>query len=178
MGDTTTNRSYRIPASTDTAASLTDYWRNLGSDIDVDMGTIFGAWTDGAAAGTAWTGSTTNPVIGNGVFAHRYRQVGKTVWWQGIMVAGSTTTFGSGFWQLAWPVTPSSAASTFGKVLGVAFAQDSSAGNSYMGAIKSNTTSAARLIFGSPATSDVTPTVPFTWANGDRFTWSITYEAA
>lgn len=44
MGTTTPNRSYRIPQSTDGAANLTDYWINLGTDVDTDIGAIMSAY--------------------------------------------------------------------------------------------------------------------------------------
>lgn len=40
MGDTTSHRAYRKPQSTDGAVNLTDYWRNLGDDIDADMNVV------------------------------------------------------------------------------------------------------------------------------------------
>lgn len=40
MGDTTTNRAYRKPQSTDGAVNLTDYWRNLADDVDGDMNVV------------------------------------------------------------------------------------------------------------------------------------------
>ena len=42
MGDTTSNRAYRKPLSTDGASGLTDYWRNLADDVDADVAEIVG----------------------------------------------------------------------------------------------------------------------------------------
>jgi hypothetical protein len=40
MTDNTANRGYRIPETTDAAVNLTDYWRNLGDDVDADVAAI------------------------------------------------------------------------------------------------------------------------------------------
>lgn len=64
------------------------------------------AWTaDGRAASAIWQAATTNPAIGNGTVASRYILAGHLLIWNVRIVAGSTTTFGSGTWQLISPFT-------------------------------------------------------------------------
>lgn len=61
-----------------------------------------GAWTSYTPT---WTGSGSNPAIVNGTLAGYYKQVGKTVFVRILMVAGSSTTFGTGTYSWALPVT-------------------------------------------------------------------------
>ena len=65
---------------------------------------IQAAWTvDGRASSVIWTAVTTNPVLGNGTLTSRYMRIGKTFDWQVLITMGSTTTFGTGSWQLTLP---------------------------------------------------------------------------
>jgi len=119
----------------------------------------------------AWTTNGTAPVIGNGTLAGRFRQVGKTVDAFVKLVAGSTTTFGTGSWFLTLPVP--------------ALAADSQVGNAkYLDATIKGwgghcwLFSTTQLGLYTPTASDVTNTNPFTWGNGDSATASITYEVA
>lgn len=59
------------------------------------------AWT---AYTPAWTGSTTNPVIGNGTLVGRSGRIGKTiVGCKAVVLGGTTTTVGSGVYSLSLP---------------------------------------------------------------------------
>lgn len=62
-------------------------------------------WTpDWTTYTPAWTASTTNPSIGNGVLTGRWRQTGeKTYELQITIVVGSTTAIGSGQYALSLP---------------------------------------------------------------------------
>jgi hypothetical protein len=62
----------------------------------------------------AWTATTTNPVIGNGTVQGGYRRIGNLVEFWIFLVAGSTTTYGSGIYQLSLPVTLTSNNFNFG----------------------------------------------------------------
>ncbi len=136
-------------------------------------------WT-GYDPAPLWTASTSNPAIGNGFSTGGYvRNVTKAMDY-GIIVAGSTTTFGTGTWRLGWPVTPSSLANTGGGFIGSCYVQDNSAGAQYVSQLVSSSTSFMTIIT-SPTTvtaNTVTPTVPFTWAQSDRFSWFRLWEAA
>jgi hypothetical protein len=55
-----------------------------------------------------WTGTTTNPVIGNGTIEGFYQTVGKQVRGFFKIEMGGTTTFGSGLYRVSVPVTPNS----------------------------------------------------------------------
>lgn len=142
----------------------------LASDFDAYENAT-ASWTDFAPS-VQWTASTTNPVLGNGTIAAEYRQVGKTVTYNGVINMGSTTTYGTGDWRINLPV----AAAGGGKDVGVATLIDSSAQtNSRPGSSELVTTSTLRFL---STTGRVDATNPFVWATGDALRWAITYEVA
>ena len=59
----------------------------------------------------AWAASTTDPALGNGTLTGAWTQIGKTVHWRLRLAAGSTTTFGAGYYQFTLPVAASGLAS-------------------------------------------------------------------
>jgi hypothetical protein len=71
--------------------------------------TEYGAWTSFTPA---WTSTGTAPVVGNGVFACKYMRLGKTVWVKFQFTPGNTTTFGTGIYTFALPVTSASTTPT------------------------------------------------------------------
>ncbi|MEV7908381.1 hypothetical protein, partial [Streptomyces anulatus] len=134
---------------------------------------LYASWTSFTPT---WTGSTTNPVIGNGTLAGAFLQVGKTIHFRIAMVAGSTTTFGSGTWSFNLPVAAAAVQSA------AAFADDFSASARYPGAawLTSGVTAAGvfRVLFGAGGNTGASSTVPFTWAQSDRLHINGTYEAS
>ena len=120
-----------------------------------------------------WTGSVSNPAIGNGVLTGRYLQIGKVVHFRIDLLTGSTTTFGSGNYAWQMPVTASTSVNT-------AFTArlfDNSASTYLIGvAVPVSTTACALTTHGSTAVA--TPTVPITWGQDDRLLIAGHYEAA
>src|SRR5262245_48492280 len=55
---------------------------------------------------TSWTGTTTNPAIGNGTKTSAYIKAGDRVDFYISITMGSTTTFGSGIWAVTMPFAP------------------------------------------------------------------------
>jgi hypothetical protein len=84
------------------------------------------------------------------------------------MTAGSTTTFGTGVWSFALPITNRS---TLG-VYGSARALDSGVAY-YVGTAEIGSTLIV-VSFGGSATQ-AQSTVPFTWATGDSLYLTVTY---
>lgn len=124
-----------------------------------------------------WTGSTTNPVIGNGVVFGFYMQLGKMVHCWGSVTAGSTTTFGSGTYRLSLPVAAD--ANLIGPVGQFHFRKVAT--NDYLaaaGQIVTSTTISISVGSTYPSNSSWQPTTPFTFASGDSCRWSMTYPAA
>lgn len=119
-----------------------------------------------------WTASTTNPAIGNGTLAGRYRRPTDSDWliYEVRMVAGSTTTFGSGFWIFSLPFDASANSVLFsvGSVYLSDFGTISRVGVSRF-------FSATQLIIDSDQ-GVVASGVPFAWANGDEARIQTIYE--
>jgi hypothetical protein len=123
-----------------------------------------GSWTP------LWTASTTNPVLGNGSLSGQYTLIGKRCWCDLWLVAGSTTTFGSGVWYFSQPFT--------------------SDGYHYIGVAKANKPGVANFVtavrLASPTTIDlpvdnstyITETIPVVWADGDSLNASWSYTIA
>jgi len=144
--------------------SVWDYYIKNDSSIK----SIDDAWTSFTPT---WTGSVTNPAIGNGTLTGAYIQIGKTVIYKGKMTAGPTTTFGSGDYRMSLPVT---AKENLG--IGSAYFLDTGTAQYSAGCRIAATT---YIVFPYHAGSYVArSTNPFTWASDDMIEWTITYEAA
>lgn len=136
-----------------------------------DFANSFGPWGS-YGSGSSWTASTTNPTLGNGTWSAKYRQTQKTIDFNIVLTIGSTTTFGSGLYAFALPVTPATDFCCSVILL------DSSAGQRYSGTAWCTVAGGVnRLIFGS-GTAGATGTSPVALATGDQIIVSGTYEAA
>lgn len=163
-----------------------------------DGGVADGAWFDDITAAVndhenrispgwttytpSWTGSSSNPAIGNGTITGRYRRTSGTsdlVLLELYLRAGSTTTYGSGFWSFGLPVN--------------AHAQSvlASSGTAYFydtGTITRSGTCRLLLdpaspgglgnvlILDHPTLGPITNLVPHTWANTDILSAQIQYQ--
>jgi len=157
-------------------------WNATGSTWD-RMAKFSEIATELAAAYTwqsftpVWSSSSTAPSIGNGTRVGRYIQIGKLVTYQGKILFGSTTTFGTGIYSFTLPVTAANDGPI--SMVGSAYLRDESASSAghFLGAAIINplvSTTALNLYGGTNAV--VGQTVPFTWANTDSMSWSITYQ--
>lgn len=123
-----------------------------------------------------WTGATTNPVLGNGTKTGAYVQAGDVVDFYVSIAMGSTTTYGSGAWILTLPVAPASLRWMF-----TGTARDSSAGTTFP--LSGEISGSLLLLRSFPTTagnafSNVTASVPMTWATSDELFVSGRYRAA
>ena len=131
------------------------------------------ALTEWATYTPAWTSTGTAPAIGNGTLTGRYCKAGNLCHFSIYLLAGSTTTFGTGYYQWSLPAT----AATLYHLCG-AQGYDSSAASVATGLAWVAPTlgyvevSAAT---GFPALKWAA-TSPFTWADGDWVRISGTYE--
>lgn len=113
-----------------------------------------------------WGSSGTAPAIGNGTLSGRWRYVGeKLISVMFIMVAGSTTTFGTGGWTFSLP-SPFTAAANWCIVTGMTY------GGTYFPSHGLSTTTLF-YPYTATATADVritaiSATVPFAWANTNQ----------
>ena len=125
----------------------------------------------------AWTGSTTNPVIGNGLSEGRYKQVGNTVHVWMMVTMGSTTTFGTGEYKISLPVTARAISHV---VLNLVMNNEGT--RLYNSLAHNGATTSLSLDSDNVTlfwdTGVVTNTAPFTWADGDWFIVSGSYEAS
>lgn len=133
-------------------------------------------------AGIAFTPTLTNMTIGNGSQTHTYQQVNKFVIVHGYITLGSTSTVSNSI-DITTPVTAKSYGAT--TPIGQAFFYDSSSGVTYT----------ASVVIGSAATTVVTlvvngvsgaytvrtemsSTVPMTWAVSDQIRYQYVLEVA
>lgn len=123
------------------------------------MTALGAAWTTYTPT---WVSSGVQPVIGNGIMAGAYLQLGKTLFVRVVLIPGTTTTFGTGTYSFSLPPGCVSAAE---QAL-AARLWDTSTGTAYEGAAGAGAASALlNVVVGS---AFVTPTSPFTLANGDN----------
>lgn len=153
------------------------YAADIGA-INTAVHGVVDAWTDYSAS-ISWTASGTAPALGNATVASCYMQANKLVTWQGSIFFGSTSTFGTGNYTIAWPVTPAAAVVSSSGITGSAFFYDNSASTARQAGIcVSNGTLGIQFYPGGGTLGVVGQLVPFTWAVSDRLIWCITYQAA
>ena len=129
-----------------------------------------------------WTASTTNPSIGNGTLVGRYRQNTNAVMGRVVMVAGSTTTFGSGFWRFLAPVEPLVANESIHYGVGVWYGENSAV-QGYNGTTRVRWISSVANLEPGYTTSNgafslLTATAPFSWGVGDWVALNFFYEVS
>ena len=127
------------------------------------------AYTPPWSAGTA-------PALGNGTLTGSYMMIGKTVHFRMRLLAGTTTTFGTGSWQFTMPVT--GATSTTRSQMFPAVAFDSSAAAHYLGLAHNVSSTGFQIIYTTSTVNFNGPNTPMTWATSDTLTVSGTYDAA
>lgn len=131
----------------------------------------------------SWTPTWTNLTLGNGTVVAKYTQLGKAVFCRLSIVFGSTTSV-SGDVQFTLPVTRAAMAGTASVTpIGQSTAFDTSASLVVQGCVVNfSTTKGALRVYDASGTY-VKPVVtssivPFTWATGDEFVATFSYEAA
>lgn len=137
-----------------TAADLNTYTR----DNELALGT----WTTYVPT---WTGTTTNPAVGNGTIAGRY--LATSDWcdvWIGLL-AGSSTTYGSGTYALSLPFAAVTGWESF---INAQLLDTTVSRYPGYGLILSGSSSVVPFQTGWASTW--APTVPFTFGNGDSIT--------
>ena len=130
---------------------------------------------DWATYTPTWTGSSSNPAIGNGTIEGSYVKLGKFIAGRLRITAGSTTTFGGGDYSFGLPVTADGANTAYTPI-GNGAAEDTGVAL-YAGFTYLSTSTAVRVQ--TPAlNANWGKTVPFTFGSGDNFIINFFYEAA
>lgn len=164
-----------------TAAKLADdsvFPANLNSANSASGSSwAWASWTP------TWTGTGSNPAIGNGTIAAAYAQIGKTVHFRIKITMGSTTTYGSGSYRFSLPVTSAVTPTNLFQAIGLWGGYDTSSGNNLGGPMELVSTTTVGGLISSITTAgqiggEVTTTAPVTWANGDIIWLQGIYEAA
>lgn len=171
MSTTTANRAYRYPLSTDDVRPYEDIGF-LASDVDADVQALYAAaWVAFSYPTLTWTGSSSNPALGNGGLIGRYQLLTtKMIRFQGQLTIGSSSTFGTGFWIFNVPFNAS--ADAVNLCIGTHRMDDISA-QSRPGTCRFN--SASQLILDN-SLGVVTGSSPVVPATGDKYTFDITYD--
>jgi hypothetical protein len=133
-----------------------------------------------------WAGSGGNPVIGNGTLTGRFSLIGKCCHARLRVLAGSTTTFGSGSYSYTLPITASSTNMTANNTpLGVATIGDTGSNLYYSFVMYSTTTTVLNRFSANIAAASGnqmnnlhTATSPFTFGDTDEVLMDINYEVA
>lgn len=138
----------------------------------IEFGKV-GAWTSYTPT---WTCSGTSPAIGNGTLTGRYQRLyGRTYLVQIYLLAGSTTTFGTGSWSFATPGGLSTA-SPYPVGCGLAVLASVwpvtllASGSTFLAYTATSSTD--------PRLSAVTVTAPTAWASTHYLSASIVWESA
>lgn len=124
-----------------------------------------------------WTASGTAPAIGNATVFAQYVQIGKFVHAYGRILFGSTSTYGTGTYSFALPVTASGIAQS-SQLAGSGMGYN---GNRAQFAADIPTTTTLSFAYGATylgTDTTVGQLAPFTWTTNGVIEWNITYEAA
>ena len=174
MAGVTTNNSWDYPTSTDLVKDGAAAIQTLATDIDTSTGKGLIAWQTWAPT---LSGGWAN---GNGVWEAYYCQIGKTVHVDANFTIGTTTTKGSTM-TISMPVTAKRPGTNVRRIIGSMIGYIS--GGFYPMLPYQNTTTSFTAYNISASGSfaqaaSVSSTTPATWATGDSFHFSLTYEAA
>lgn len=118
-----------------------------------------------------WSASGTAPSIGNGTLTGKSFKYGPLTIVNIKLIAGSTTTFGTGEWAFSLPVT-----GTADTNIGTAFALNNGVAG-YAGVAYQGSVSQITQIYGD-GTAGFGPTVPFNWASTDQLNITLVFWSA
>lgn len=139
---------------------------NNVNELIVDITPPISAWTPYTPT---WGSTGAAPVLGNGSISGRFMQFGKLGFYDGVLVTGSTSTYGTGTYTFTLPAGWIVASGT-NTLVGTARLFDSSVTTRYVGVVSAASTTAISVGTHSTAT-EVSGTVPVTLATGDIIRW-------
>ena len=135
-------------------------------------------WDDGTYL--TWTpASYQNFTLGNGTVSGRYRQIGKTVFYNLSIVFGTTTSI-TGSLGIQLPVGVTANTANNGANIGIANLTDTGV-NGYFGYVYQSATNLIQVLTSNvsatyPTNANVNTTTPFTWGSTDTLFISGTYD--
>lgn len=172
MAGTTLNNAWPYPTDTDYVYLGAQAIEALADGIDTSTGTGLLAWT-------SYTPTFTNFVLGNGTITlAKFKQLGKLVFVKVLVTLGSTSTV-SGRIGFTLPVTAT--ADNTDRTIGTANLLAGAASGVGFVTLGSATRADlyAQLASGTYVTStNISSTIPGTWASASTWSTSFTYEAA
>ena len=141
------------------------------------LGTVRTRWQSYTVA---WTASTTNPAIVDGTLLGYYQRMGKSTRAIITMIAGASTTFGSGNWAFSLPFTTYASVPNVNLYwLGLFTIRDASPVAYYNGVARINRNQTVlNTFFITAGGATLTATAPITWAASDQLFIDISYEVA
>jgi hypothetical protein len=169
---TTTNNGWETPDDTDLVKDGALAMRTLGNAIDTSVGTGLLAWT-------SYTPTFTNFTLGNGTITlAKYAKLGKIAVVKLLVTLGSTSSV-SGRIGISLPVTATSDyTDRLLNSCGLSAGGVSATGFVAMGS-STRVDLYALLASGTYVTNtNISSTIPGTWATGSSFAATFTYEAA
>jgi hypothetical protein len=159
-------------------------------ETDTDIYLVYDGtdWKRNLGGWTSFTPTLTNFTLGNGTVAASYSVIGKTVVYRGEIVAGSTTALTTDAAQTITVTIPLVGTNTplLQANIGNLSAIDLSTGEFHAGDASISSSSDRMILkaFGNTITTLITMVLwnttntPFAIATGDRWLWTITYQAA
>jgi len=170
MATTTPNNSWPVPTSTDLVSQGAVAIEALGDAIDADIAAGLKAWI-------AWTPSVSGGfTVGNGSFSNSlYCKIGKTIHYYTVFTYGSTSSAGT--MTITLPVQARVAASQ------VHTGFTTAGSGSYPLLVRMNSTTTVQVQAQNSAgtylsTTNLTTTIPGTFATGNIIAISGTFEQA
>lgn len=170
-----------LPSATAPASPYTGQFYDNGTDLLRWNGSswdtyfkVSGAWTSYTPT---WTAATTNPALGNGTLVGRYNKIGRQVTFHINLIPGSTTTFGAGGYSFALPAT---AANVGCSMIGAVqfLGTDRWQGETVISPTATTTSPFLNISTTNVRITQMSPTVPETFANGSQLRITGTYESA
>lgn len=126
-----------------------------------------------------WTGSVSNPVLGNGSIVTSYKVVENRCFVTIQLTLGSTTTLGSGVWAFSLPYTAANSGTTYQGSITANAESKYWTGTALVGSWNGNYTTVTAVVGTNGVTfGKLTASGPGTWASGDQFFLSFDYDIA
>lgn len=167
--------AWTAPATAVASTVLTASWLNTylrDNMLWLGRAGINAAWSTFTPT---WTASGTAPAIGNGTVSGFYQEIGVGLLVVGHLVFGSTSTYGTGNYSFATPVSTELNSLTYAGT-GTALLVDTGTATRFgMVVVLAST---IQIHYTDTTTSLVGQTVPHTWASTDEIHFSYIAEAS